>query len=100
MTDGEIQIFKQFAQANFAQNTNQYGSLSATCTWVKMPFVDGVSDAYFLNEDKNPVQSLIKRNIQKFSDDAVWLTDLGKVVAVDIFNGNNDRFDIFSGRSG
>ncbi len=98
MTPDEIAVFKAFATTQFPNTSTQFLALSETCTWVKMPFVDGLSDADFLTEDKQgPVINLIKRNIQKFSDDAVW-TDLGKVVAVDIFNGNNDRFDIFTGK--
>jgi hypothetical protein len=62
-----------------------------------MPYAAGLEDAQLTDVNKNPVKSLIKRNIQRFSDDAVWY-DLGKVVAVDVFNGNNDRFDIATGK--
>ena len=69
-------------------------------TWTKMPFVDGMSSAEFWNDDLgdngNWDAKPAKKNIVKMSDDAFW-TDLGKVVAVDIFNGNADRFDIKSG---
>lgn len=66
-------------------------------TWVKMPYVDGVSTAEFFNEDAgkwDPTPA--KKHISKMADDAFW-TDLGKVVAVDIFNGNCDRFDMTGG---
>jgi len=58
--------------------------------------VAGMSDAEYYTEDNDLNLKAIKQNIQKFSDAAVW-TDLGKVVAVDIFNGNSDRFDVSTG---
>ena len=66
-------------------------------TWTKMPFVDGMSSAEFWNVNIGKYDSIpAKKNIVKMSDDAFW-TDLGKVVAVDIFNGNADRFNITNG---
>jgi hypothetical protein len=65
-----------------------------------MPFVTGLSDADFVGEDPQGdwVVDLVqlKEVIVKLFDDAVW-RELGKVVAVDIFNGNNDRFDSGTG---
>lgn len=66
-------------------------------TWTKMPYVDGVSTAEFWDDDKGAYQATpAKKHISKMADDAFW-TDLGKVVAVDIFNGNCDRFDVTCG---
>ena len=63
-------------------------------TWVKMPFVKGLSDAGFKNDDDEVVADKLVISIQKFHNDpdSVW-KEIGKIVAVDIFNGNNDRFN-------
>jgi hypothetical protein len=65
-------------------------------TWTKMPFVAGVTTAEFYKENNTPDAKLAKADIVKMSNTAFWV-DLGKVVAVDIFNGNCDRFDINTG---
>ena len=95
MTPNEIVVFKQFAAAAFPQGSRQREYLASQYTWVKMPFVAGLSDADFESDDNNAI-AIIKRNIAKFSDDQVWY-DLGKILAVDTFNGNYDRFDINNG---
>jgi hypothetical protein len=110
MTPAEIQAFKAAAQAAFGSGTKQHGYVTTgTFNWVKMPFVPGLSDAQFsitvkehqpdgTTQDKNKVDlKAIKKIIAKLSDDAVW-RELGKVVAVDIFNGNNDRFHTETGQ--
>ncbi|MFT5435148.1 MAG: hypothetical protein ACI9OJ_005865 [Myxococcota bacterium] len=69
-------------------------------TWVKMPAVAGLSDAEFTKKVggfTTPVRGKVKEQIVKFTDESLW-PQLGKVLAVDIFNGNSDRFDIASGR--
>ena len=69
-------------------------------TWVKMPSVPGLSDAEFtkkVNGFTTPVRGKVKEQIIKFTDESLW-PQLGKVLAVDIFNGNSDRFDISTGR--
>jgi len=65
-------------------------------TWTKMAYVPGLSSAEFWKEDNTTDAKRAKANVTKMSDEAFW-ADLGKVVAVDIFNGNCDRFDITSG---
>jgi hypothetical protein len=101
MTPAEIAVFKQFALGHFANGTPQYLNVApgigapAYC-WIKIPFVAGMSDAEYYTDDYDLNLKAVKQNIQKFSDAAVW-TDLGKVVAVDIFNGNSDRFDVSTG---
>jgi hypothetical protein len=110
MTPAEVQAFKTAAQHAFAADTPQYrNALGAIAyNWVKMPFVANLSDAQITEEKQIAgfkgqkyvgfVGSvpMIKQAIQKLSSDAVWL-ELGKVVAVDIFNGNGDRFNIQTG---
>ena len=98
MTPAEINIFKQFALNAFAADTPQRNNVAGTgaYTWVKMPYVAGLSDAGFLTEDETPKTREIKETVAKFLDTAVW-NQLGKIVAVDIFNGNNDRFQVLNG---
>jgi len=115
MTPAEIQVFKAAAQSEFNGKKDKSKQLDFACgamkvTWVKMPLVDNLSDADFTKEVEvksslgdtsytSRVFDLIrfKETIRKFSDDAVW-HELGRVLAVDVFNGNNDRFDLKTGR--
>ncbi len=99
MTPNEVIVFRQAAVASFPNGSEQHRFVAGgqAYNWVKMPFVAGLSDAEFYNDDNSVSQAAIKRSIGKLSDDQVW-TDLGKIVAVDIFNGNNDRFDTNDGR--
>ena len=103
MTPAEVALFKRAAVQAFANapNQNQYRNVADAnapqYTWVKMPMVAGLSDAEYWKKNANGpggynLTPNIRQNITKFSDAVVW-TDLGKVVAVDIFNGNEDRFD-------
>lgn len=64
--------------------------------WVKMPFVQGLSDADFL-EQKRDKFDVAQELILKFMSEDIW-RELGVVVAADIFNGNSDRFDISNGK--
>jgi hypothetical protein len=91
MTAPEVAVFKQAAAAAFQVGTPQQGMSTGVYCWVKMPFVPGLTDADFYNDDYSINLKKVKELIQKFSDAAVW-TELGRVVAVDIFNGNSDRF--------
>ena len=102
MTPPEITAFKiaglLLIPQNMARPRLNLATPGPPFTWTKMPYVDGMSDAEFWNKDLGKFDSLpAKKNIVKMSDDAFW-TDLGKVVAVDIFNGNCDRFDIEKGK--
>lgn len=99
MTPAEIAEFRRAVQAIFPPDSDQYfraTDVRARYTWVKMPMVEDLSDADFLPPGKGIDTAVVKQNIKKLSDDAAWL-DLGNVVAVDIFNGNSDRFDIEDG---
>ncbi|HEX3877489.1 MAG TPA: hypothetical protein VHW24_10915 [Bryobacteraceae bacterium] len=96
MTPAEIDVFKNAAWAAFAQNTPQYDNVKPggmSYCWVKMPFVEGLSDAEFYNDDYTINLKQIKELIKRLSDAAIW-AELGKIVAVDIFNGNSDRFAV------
>ncbi len=82
---------------------NRYKNVTVAAqqyTWVKMPAITGLSDAEFtkkINGFTTPIKGKVKEQIIKFTDETVW-PQLGKVVAVDIFNGNSDRFDITTGK--
>lgn len=109
MTPAEVNEFKVYARAHLVQGTRPHTNVSPAgqaYNWVKMPKVGNLSDGEFYTETPaiGPngrtgtavVPADVRRNIIKFSDDAVW-SDLGKVLAVDIFNGNDDRFDASDG---
>jgi hypothetical protein len=100
MTPEEITAFKQAALAMLPEGSG--GRTNATSdtlhyTWTKMPMVRGLSDAEFWVEGTGSFKGtsvnldLARAAFPKFQNAAVW-KELGKVVAVDIFNGNNDRF--------
>lgn len=109
MAPTEIQLFKAAVHAKYTQPDQefQFAFGGAAYKWVKMPFVAGLSDADVNEERKFKsgdthytldvfTVTKLKEAINKLSDESVWFA-LGKVVAVDIFNGNNDRFNIKTG---
>jgi hypothetical protein len=102
MTLPEITVFLQAAQQNFAAGTKQAQFASAGPTgfkWVKMPYVAGLSDADAWSKKDGKYVVLApdaKKVIERFAEDRVW-SELGKILAVDIFNGNSDRFDVEHG---
>jgi hypothetical protein len=110
MNPSEIQVFKAAAAAKLAPGSKQLlNTTEATpYNWVKMPYVAHISDA-------SPEEEITKIGMsgtpitlmqwsapkaiaamQKMSNDALWM-QLGQVVAVDIFNGNSDRFELETG---
>ncbi len=98
MTPQEVAVFKRFALTAFPRGSKQFDTVAPggpNYNWVKMPYVAGLSDAE-VYENRQTDFGAIKKNIVKFSDEAIW-TDLGKIVAVDVFNGNCDRFDTKTG---
>jgi hypothetical protein len=98
MTSPEIVEFHRAAIATYPQGSPQLNFAHdglRDYIWTKMPFVAGLSDADYI-ENYEVSGKVVKQTIQKLSDPQVWF-DLGKVVAVDIFNGNSDRFDINTG---
>lgn len=105
MTDDETRAFKKAARLFLDEKSMGYANVDdrlptpAMYVWVKMPFVDGLSDADYLGGGKwgyDPVVDKVRKVIKRMSDEQVWI-DLGRIVAVDIFNGNCDRFDIHTG---
>jgi hypothetical protein len=92
MKPDEIVEFQQAAHATFDEGTPQHTFSTGDFCWVKMPFVAGLTDGDFIDEKTNKVNGKTLREVvTKFSNTAVW-AELGKVVAVDVFIGNNDRF--------
>jgi hypothetical protein len=101
MDPNEANVFLQAAKAAFTAGTPQHNNVTAAAgsyNWVKMPYVANLSDTDFLDEDtKNAKVDDAQTAIVKLADEAVW-RELGVVVAVDIFNGNNDRFVLKTGK--
>jgi hypothetical protein len=98
LSRAEFDIVQQFARSAFPMGTPQRRFADVTFTdftWVKMPMVLNLTEADWVERNDPPVIQ-IKKNVRQFSDEGVW-NELGKVVAVDIFNGNCDRFDINTG---
>lgn len=116
MDDAEVRAFLEAARGKFKPlppvgagpmpaNTPQYRNVTDAAghyMWVKMPMVAGLTDAdFFLDvsalEGKRTYDTKkIKELIVKFTDEGIW-AQMGKVFAVDIFNGNNDRFHTETG---
>lgn len=103
MTQQEVGIFKAVGLLKFGMGTKEREYLEnprfAQNIWVKMPLVGGLSDGNFFNDEPfaKAIPSRVKQVIVKFLDEDMW-PPLGKVLAVDIFNANNDRFDTQTGR--
>lgn len=92
----ETRRFKAFAEATYPANTKQGKFVRDALLWVKMPFVQGLTDAELFDEKVNDFKgSKVKDALKQFLQPTVW-RDLGKIVAVDVFNGNNDRFALQS----
>lgn len=99
MSANEILLFKISARNFLAGEPNKLLALNENnIIWVKMPYLQGLSDANFWREDSRgfllPTPALssdVKNVLLKFSQSSVW-TQLGKILAVDLFNGNADRF--------
>lgn len=93
MTPAEIVEFLRAGNATFAPNSDEAYHLGRQYNWVKMPNVAGLSDAeLWPDSSPKPEAKRIKAAIVKLMQQHIWY-ELGKVVAVDIFNGNNDRFN-------
>ena len=108
MTPPEMQEF-QAAARRLLQNFPHQVAWAADTTlgvWIKIPYVDNLKNADYkvaTNHNWNPQRKQmqfdyvtsskkIKATIKRLSDGQAWY-DLGKIVAVDLFNGNNDRFN-------
>src|ERR1700761_9369677 len=108
MTEAEVTAFKSAALRSLPRGTNQFENVFAKdrrFNWVKMPYVNDLNTAQFtveqdwMGDGGRLVHSdiatpeLIMKALSLFSCDNVWY-DLGKALAVDIFLGNTDRFDL------
>lgn len=92
LVDPELDRFLRFARATYAAGTPQHQFLGGNYMWVKMPFVAGITEAELFDEGAGAFTIVrMKAVLKEFLRPQVW-RDLGKIVAVDIFNGNNDRF--------
>lgn len=110
MNFAEIDVFSGFIKRNFLPTSRQYKYVidgRNDFVWVKMPFVPGLTDAEYRNDDdkliiengefKNKFDTAkAKEALSKLLSEHVW-QELGKIVAVDIFNGNADRFNPSNG---
>lgn len=99
MTQAEIAVFKAAARQFLAAGSPQLGNVTGSepYNWVKMPMVEDLTDAeFFAKGSADADMAKVKDNINRFSEPRFWY-DLGKVLAVDVFNGNSDRFNITTG---
>lgn len=104
LDNGEFLVLRDFVQewADLVTQTAvmeplDVGKLRADLgmqgTWYKMPMASGITDlgaaveSLLLNQDKVGV-----RSIAKALSAAGGLETLGRVIAADFYNGNNDRF--------
>jgi hypothetical protein len=92
MTGQEIGVFMTAARQYLPAGSNGVASLAGRWRWVKMPFVPGLSDAGFLDQPEPATAKMFKQLVRKLAIRDTWY-QLGKVIAVDMFNGNYDRFD-------
>jgi hypothetical protein len=98
MTPNEVSAFRHAATLTFKKDSAQYGNVEdvQAFNWVKMPFVPGLSDAGYNDAKAGEKTIIIKAAIKNLLNPEAWI-ELGKVVAVDVFNANNDRFNIKTG---
>lgn len=105
MTADEVTIFKAAARRYLTGNPKKLLALQKflvaekeNLTWVKMPYLAGLSDADFWRSrgtgksfEYYVLPNEVKNILKRFTETAVW-NQLGKIIAVDLFNGNGDRF--------
>ena len=96
MSAHEITVFKASARVFLAAEPKKLLALADNnLTWVKMPFLQGLSDADFWKKNDEGKYEIIptdvKTILKRFTDSTAW-GQLGKIIAVDLFNGNGDRF--------
>lgn len=116
MTAAEIQEFKAVVTQSFdPAKDKQANWIADPFMWVKMPFVAGLSDAGLETTAMNWTATKkggfipgpgfkgnatdlknIRQAIPKLCNSNYW-KELGTVVAVDVFIGNGDRFNIDTG---
>lgn len=95
MSSMEINLFKAAAKRFLHTEPKKLASFKEDLTWVKMPYLQGLTDADFWKKDSAGkyyvIPTDVKKMLKRFSEPVVW-TQLGKIIAVDLFNGNGDRF--------
>ena len=102
----EITVFKAAVLRFLASNKEAMDDLNnpGQVIFVKMPYVAQLSDAEFvkpnlalpIGQQLNVLPQDIRDVLTKLLSASVW-HELGKIIAVDIFNGNNDRFNTKTG---
>jgi hypothetical protein len=100
MNHNEVTEFKNFVIATCAPNSPEVNDISQNQTWVKMPLVPGVTklDDFIgtVNDQYISTPKKVKERLIEFLHPTTWYR-LGKITAVDIFNGNEDRFNLKGG---
>jgi hypothetical protein len=98
LTEEELEVFVMHVKCFFKEESDEYywvkDEVRKRKVWVKMPYVGDLTDASIL-EKKDATAKQVKAFMARFLDEAAWF-DLGKVIAVDIFNGTSDRVDIMN----
>lgn len=97
LAPAEVTLFKEAVLAKFSKGTDQRDFVEkprVAYQWVKMPMVRGLSDANYFKQGigAKTIPGKVKNAIERFSEEPIWRA-LGKIIAVDVFDGNNDRFD-------
>ncbi len=91
----EVAAFKTNAQRFLQGQTTKLQAVSQNLVWTKMPFVNNLTDADVWKKDAQNNYTVdaaeVTKLLKKFADANVWL-GFGKVLAIDAFNGNHDRF--------
>ena len=97
----EMTEFRKFATAKFGANSEACRNFNDRRVWVKMKYVPNLFDAEFtkkvpkLGKPLQDVEIVEKKKLKKlvslFLKNETW-KQLGRVVAVDLFNTNLDRF--------
>jgi len=101
MEPTEVHIFKTKARELLVREPDKLLPLSiGGLIWVKMPYVNDLSNAdlFFKNKNNNWETAVkgIKDLFRRFSYPNTWI-QLGRILAVDIFDGNWDRFNSSGG---
>ena len=89
--------FFRVSLSKFDVNSPQMANLrNKGLVWTKMTYVARLTDGEFVTDDGGADSVLLKKLMKKFLVDSTWEA-LGKVVAVDCFNTNWDRFSMEHG---
>ncbi len=97
MDPTEVFIFKTRARELFKGESGKQLPLTISgLTWVKLPYVKGMTESDLFSRNKeNDWETRgkgVKKMFKKFSDPKTWI-GLGRVMALDIFDGNLAQFN-------